>query len=108
MYHFFLSVIRHAHAIFAPLNFINKNIVGKRGKPNIPFRPTLNLEEYQICQQTVHKIAKFYSHFQLKSKREGRNNQFQQAISSEILEVLSVNKSKLNTAFDNGFYSEWK
>ena len=33
---------------------------------------------------------------------------FQQAISSGILEELSVNKSKLNTAFDNGFYSEWK
>ena len=29
---------------------------------------------YQICQQTVHKITKFHSHFQLKSKREGRNN----------------------------------
>ena len=24
---------------------------------------------YQICQQTVHKIDKFHSHFQLKSKR---------------------------------------
>ena len=31
---------------------------------------------YQICQQTVHKINKFHSHFQLKSKQEGRNNEF--------------------------------
>ena len=31
---------------------------------------------YQICQQTVHKITKFHSHFQLKSKREGTSNGF--------------------------------
>ena len=28
---------------------------------------------YQICQQTVHNITKFHSHFQLKSKQEGTN-----------------------------------
>ena len=47
---------------------------------------------YQICQQTVHKIAKFHSHFQLKSTWEGRNNEFKRALSSEILEELSKNK----------------
>ena len=31
---------------------------------------------YQICQQTVPIITKFYSHFQLKLKREDRNNVF--------------------------------
>ena len=34
------------------------------------------LFEYQICQQTVHKINKFHWHFQLESKRGGRNNEF--------------------------------
>ena len=29
-----------------------------------------NFWGYQICQQTVHKIAKFHLHFQLKWKRE--------------------------------------
>ena len=32
-----LNVIRHAHTKFAPLDFINKKMRGKRGKPNIPF-----------------------------------------------------------------------
>ena len=50
----------------------------------------------------------FHSPFQLKSKREGRNNEFYQAVSSEISEELSTNKNNHNTAFDNGFYSEWK
>ena len=30
-------MIRYAHAKFAPLDFINKKMRGKRGKPNIPF-----------------------------------------------------------------------
>ena len=36
----------------------------------------LNFWEYQICQQTVHKIAKFHLHFQLKSKREVKTSYF--------------------------------
>ena len=64
--------------------------------------------EYQICQQTVHKITKFHSHFQLKSKRDYRNNEFQREISLEISQELSINKNKLNIAFDKGFYSKWK
>ena len=32
-----LDVIRHAHAKFAPLDFINEEIIGKRDKANIPF-----------------------------------------------------------------------
>ena len=63
---------------------------------------------YQICQQTVHRITKFRSHFQLKSKSEDINNEFWRAISSEISEELLTNKNTLNTAFDNGFYSKWK
>ena len=31
---------------------------------------------YQICQQAVHEITKFHPHFQLKSKQEGKNNEF--------------------------------
>ena len=38
-------------------------------------------------------------HFQLKSIQEGRNNAFYRAISSGILEELSTNKNKLDTAF---------
>ena len=67
----------------------------------------MNLWEYQICQQAVNKIAKFHSHFQLKSYQEGRNNGFKLAITSEMSEELSTNKNKLNTAFDNGFCSKW-
>ena len=29
---------KHSHAKFAPLDFIDKKIIGKRGKPNIPSR----------------------------------------------------------------------
>ena len=47
---------------------------------------------YQICQQIVHKITEFHSHFQLKSQWEGGNNAFWQAISSELSEELSTNK----------------
>ena len=61
-----------------------------------------------MSTQTVHKITKFHSHFQLKSKREGRNNEFWQAVSSGISEELSTSNNKLNTAFDNGFDSKWK
>ena len=32
--------------------------------------------ENQICQQTADKISEFCLHFQLKSKREGRNIEF--------------------------------
>ena len=46
----------------------------------------------QIHQQTVHETDKFHSHFQLKSKREGRNNKFYRAMSLEISEELSANK----------------
>ena len=31
---------------------------------------------YQICQQNVHKITEFHSHFQLKSQWEGRIHEF--------------------------------
>ena len=48
---------------------------------------------YQICQQTSVK------YFQLKSKQEGRSNEFSQAISSYISLELSTNKRKQNTAF---------
>ena len=47
-------------------------------------------------------------HFQLKSKRECRINKYWLAISSEISEELSTNKNKLNTVFDNRFYSKWE
>ena len=47
-------------------------------------------------------------HPELKWKQEDRNNEFYRTISSEISEELSTNKNKLNTNFDNGFYSEWK
>ena len=40
-------MIRYAHAKFAPLDFINKKIRGKRGKPNIPFIPDINNEHAQ-------------------------------------------------------------
>ena len=44
------------------------------------FRFKKNLTQilgYQICQQTVYKISKFYSHFQLKSQLKGRKkNEF--------------------------------
>ena len=63
---------------------------------------------YQICQQTVQKINKFHSHFQLKSKRKERNNEFWRAINSDISDELSTNRNKLNTAFDKGFYSKWE
>ena len=72
--------------------------------------PTLNFGGIRFVNKlTVHKMTKFHLHFQLKSKREGRNNEFYQAVSSEISEKLSTNKNNwLNTAFDNGFYSKWK
>ena len=57
-------------------------------------------------KQFVMVIPKFHPILRgLKSKREGRNNKFQQAISSLISDELSTNKDKLNTAFNNGFYS---
>ena len=31
---------------------------------------------YQICQETAEKIATFHSLFQIRSKQEGRNNEF--------------------------------
>ena len=34
------------------------------------------LLEYQIFQQTVHKITTFHSHFQLKSKQKGKTGYF--------------------------------
>ena len=68
----------------------------------------MNFWGYQICQRIVHKINKCHSLFQLKSKREGRRNEFWIAISSEISKELSTNKNKLNTAFDNGYYSKWE
>ena len=36
------------------------------------FWATLYFWGHQICQQTVHKVTKFHSYFQLKSKCEGR------------------------------------
>ena len=60
------------------------------------------------CQQTVHSITEFHLHFQIESKQGNRNSECYQAISSEISEELSTNKNKLNTGFDNGFYSKWK
>ena len=50
----------------------------------------------------------FCSHFQLKSKRKGRNNEFYREISSEMSEEYSTTKNKLNTSFDNGFYFKYK
>ena len=43
---------------------------------NLKFWQTSKFWEYQICQQTVHKITKFYSHFQVKSKRLSTSNEF--------------------------------
>ena len=47
---------------------------------NINFKLEIlgNLEflGYPICQQTVHKITKFISHFKLKSKWEGKTSYF--------------------------------
>ena len=37
------------------------------------FRPEILANfEYQICQQTIHRITKFNMHFQLKSKLKGK------------------------------------
>ena len=36
LYRLLLTVIRHVHAKLAQLDFIDKGIIGKRGKPNIP------------------------------------------------------------------------
>ena len=47
---------------------------------NINFKPEIlaNFEFLGVSnfQQTVHKINKFCSHFHLKSKLEGKNNEF--------------------------------
>ena len=49
--------------------------------------------EYKTCQQTVHKIAKFHSHFQLKSKQELK---VKLAIFSKKLIQKSKKKKKIN------------
>ena len=41
------------------------------------------MEEYQICQQSVHKITKCNKHFQLKSKWEGKTSYLWQEIISK-------------------------
>ena len=45
--------------------------------------PNFEFLNFQICQQTVHRITKFHSHFQLKSKWEGKTSYFYQEINSE-------------------------
>ena len=64
----------------------------------------------QSCQQTVHKIAKFHSHFQLKSKWEVGITNFSEQLSqtSQNNSQQTKNKNKLNTSFDNEFYFKWK
>ena len=61
LYHLLLNVIRHAHVKFAPLDFIDKKIIGKRSKPNIAFLMTfvllfntwkLNKQVFEIFRNT--------------------------------------------------------
>ena len=66
-----------------------------------------NFWEYQTCQQTVHKIVKFHSHFQLKSKQEliVKLAIFDKKINLKILKQLSRNKNKQIIFSFDGLYS---
>ena len=60
---------------------------------------------YQICQQTVHEITKFYSHFQLKSKWEDKTSYFLARNKVKISKRSSKNKNNLIiVGFDGSYY----
>ena len=68
-----------------------------------------NFWGYQICQQTVHKIAKFHSHFQLKSKRELKLKLHAANFSKKLIQksqTVSKEQSKPIIVSFDGFYDQ--
>ena len=66
--------------------------------------PNFEFLGYQVYQDTVHKITKFHSHFQLKSKWEDKTNTFLPRNKFKISKQSSKNTNNLIIISFDGFY----